>query len=819
MKVETLGGWGRRRAGRAGGGLVGGVFQSACVGVVLGALAGTGAWARSGPPQPDVLDADDPSVKDDAGRGETELLRAGPSDEDLVIAAQKVRTTIQEAPSIITVITAKQMRERGFRSVNDVLRTVPGFEGDRWEGNGWQKEAFARGNAQTVLVLLNGVNIVEPVRNSVTLDRKIPLEMIERIEVTSGPGGVLWGSNALLGVVNIVTRRPDDTGLIAAFGAGDGPGERLALKGVLGVSHRFSDRVGLYAHLDIFSTTGPELTLDVQKVIGALPEPAPDAPTLYIPEPLTVASSQRSTWFNFGGRLELGPVALDWMIPFEEEYRPIATGGSPITENYLTGEPGTGVETRGRDAIRLGILSFSERFAQDRVGLKARAYFVSWQIDEDPFGVYAASPLILGQLGHTRDIRIALIADEVFRPGGAVDVDWRVAETLTLLFGAEVFSDINNGVNQTSWAKDSLGTCPEGYTFDEFDPYLRCHIVERQITDEQRTTGGGFVSADWKVDPRVALNAGLRLQTSSQFGSALLYSGGAVFKVGDATHIKLFASSGLRPPAVVATNVNPKTASGVSFLPNPDLVAETSNSFELEVNTTLLRDEGAIRDLFLRVNGAYTLLDNVIGRPAGVYQNSESRDLATAEAALRLRFQAGHEIWGNYAWTRVYDAGAPGGRLENFAEHVANLGAKFAFLEDRIEVSALLTFKSKMKDLNRPALYDPTRPDYSLTCEAINAGALPADHPLRRSCSFPVFEDAMWVLPGWSVVEEIEPLLLLDLGVRFKNIWRDLTVSLFAHNVLDHRYYEPDFFYDPRVIARPQPKPGLSFFGQISLGL
>lgn len=780
---------------------------------------GAPSFARSGPPQPDVLDADDPSIKDDVGRGETELLRAGPSDEDLVIAAQKVRTTIQEAPGIITVVTARQMRERGFRTVNDVLRTIPGFEGDRWEGNGWQKEAFARGNAQTVLVLLNGVNIVEPVRNTVTLDRKIPLEMIERIEVTSGPGGVLWGSNALLGIVNIVTRRPDDTGLIAAFGAGDGPGERLAIKGSLGVSHRFSDKVGLYAHVDVFTSNGPELTMDVQKVIGALPEPATDQPTLYIPESATVSSGERNMWFNFAGRLELGPVSIDWMIPFEEEYRPIATGGSNITADYLTGEEGTGVSTRGRDAIRLGIISYSDRFANDKVGLKARAYFVSWDIDENPFAVYAASPIVLGQLGHTRDIRIALVADEIFRPGGAIDVDWRLAENLTLLIGAELFSDINNGVNQTSWAKDALGTCPEGYTYDAFDPHLHCRIVERQITDEQRTTGGGFASVDWKVDPRVALNAGVRLQVSSQFGSTLLYSGGAVFKVGDATHIKLFASSGLRPPAVVATNVNPVTASGVSFSPNPDLVAETSNSFELELNTTLLKDEGAVRDLFLRFNGAYTILDNVVGRPAGKYQNSESRDLLTAEAVARLRFEAGHELWANYAWTRVYDEGAPGGRLENFSEHVANVGGKLALLDERIELSAVMTFKSKMKDLNRPALYDPSRPDYSLTCEAINAGALPADHPLRRSCSFPGLEDAMWVMPGWSVVEEIAPLLLLDVGVRFRNIWRDLTVSFFAHNVLDYRYFEPDFFYDPRVISRPQPKPGMSFFGQISLGL
>ncbi len=785
----------------------------------LSLLTMVAGLARAGIPTPDVLDADDTSIRDEAAQREPGILTSGPSDEDLVLAAQKKRTTIQEAPSIITVITAKQMRERGFRTINDVLRTVPGFEGDRWEGNGWQKENFARGNAQTILVLWNGINIVEPVRNTISLDRKIPLEMVERIEITSGPGGVLWGSNALLGVVNIVTRTPDDRGLVAVLGAGDGPGERLALKGSLGLSHRFSDDIGLFLHLDMFASNGAELTLDAQKVIGALPEPAPDAPTLYLPSPVEVSPGARSWWFNFAGHLELGPVALDWMIPFEDEYRAVATGGAAIDLNYLTGEAGTGVTTRGRDAVRVGSLSFSDRFAEDRLGLNARAYLVSWQLDENPFGVYAPSPLVLAQLGHTRDIRIAIEAGEIHRPGGALDLDWRIIEELTLLVGGELFADISRDIHQTSWTGDAEGVCPEGYSYDAFDPYLACRIVEPQVTDSERKTGGAFAQLDWKPHARVALNGGFRIQTSSQFGSALLYSGGAVFRAGDATYLKLFGSSGLRPPSVVSTNVNPKTASGVSFQPNPGLEAETSQSLEMEVNTTLLKDTGGVRDLYLRANGAYTLLDNVIGRPAGVYQNSESRDIVTAEAAMRLRFEAGHEFTANYAYTRVFDDGAVGGELRNFAAHIANFSAKFSFLDDRIELDALLTLKSGMRDLNRPPVVDPSRPDYSLTCEAIVAGALPADHPLRRACGFSTLSEGVWVFPGWAVQEQIQPLALLDVGVRFKNIWRDLTLAFFAHNVLDHRYFEPDFFEDARVISRPQPKPGMSFFGQLSLGL
>jgi len=781
----------------------------------------TVVYAKRGPPDPDVLDADDPTIiDDDRAPDDKDLMTAGPSDEDLVIAAQKVRTTIQEAPSIVTVITAKQIRERGFRTINEVLRTVPGFEGDRWDGNGWQKESFARGNPQTILVLLDGVNIVEPVRNTITLDRKIPLEMVDRIEVTSGPGGVLWGSNALLGVVNIVTKRPDDTGPIVTFGAGDGDGERLAIKGGVGYSAKLSEDFGIYAYLDYFSTTGPVLHLDSQKVIGALPAPADDGPTLYLPHPLDVSTDKRSWWFNAAGRLQMGPVSLSWMIPFETEYRAIATGGSAIGENYLTDEDTGGVTTKGKDSVRSLILSYSGRFAHDALGVNARLYFVMWDIDEDPFGVYAPSPIVLGELGHTRDVRLSLVADEIWRPGGALDFDWKIVDTLTLLTGVELFADHSAGINQTSWQKDQLGTCPAGYTYDPYDPYLHCRITQPQIFDEDRVTGGGFAQLDWKPDPVIALSAGARIQVSSQFGASLLGSGGLVWKVADDTHIKLFASQGLRPPSVVATNVNPNVASGISYTGNEDLDPEKSSSIELELNTVLLRDAGVIRDLYLRANGAYTVLDDVIGQNAArTYVNSAHRDIVSAEAVARLRFEAGHEIWFNYAFTKVYDDSVPGGQLENFAQHIANLGMKLEFLDEHIELSSILTFKSGMKDPNRPPVVDPDRPDYSLSCAQILAGALPADNALARACHFPNLADGIWVFPGGTVDEELEPLFLLDIGVRFKNIWRDLAIGIFVHNALDAHYFDPDHFGDARVISRPQPKPGMSFFGTISLGL
>lgn len=786
--------------------------------VALAALLGGGpASAARLVPEPDPLDADDPLISEDLSTTDVELTTAGPDDEDLVLAARKSRTTVQEAPSIIYVITKEQIAERGYRTIDDVLRTVPGFEGDRWEGNGWERTSFSRGIPHGVLVLWNGVNIVEPLRNYASLDRKIPLEIVERIEVTSGPGGVLWGSNALLGVVNIVSKHAEGRGLSAVVGAGDGPGDRLALKAGLGYDVRLGADVGLLLYVDFFSSMGPELRLDAQKVIGSLPEPADDSPTVYIPEAVTLSSGQRDWFLNFAGRLELGPVALDWMIPFEKDHRALATGGAPLRVNFL--DPSQqGAASTSSDSIRVLQLSYRDRFAHDKVGLLARAYVAQWLVRDDPFGVYPASPVVLANLGYQQDLRLKLIGDLIVRPGAAVDVDYRVTDDLELLAGAELFFDINRGVDQTSWAAAVGDGCPPGFTYDPYDTHLPCRIVDRLIDDVTRAVGGGFVQANWRVLPELALSGGARLQASSQFDPALLWSGGVVWRVADRTHLKLFASTGLRPPGTASTNVR-DTTSAITFKANPNLNAETSRSFELEANTMLLRDAGVVRDLYLRANASYTLMDNVIGRPGGRFENSGQLDIIGAEAYGRLRFQSGPEVWANYTYTQVLDDHQPNGQLDNIAHHMLNLGGKVGFLDGHIELMGLLTFKSAMVDPNRPPLVDPSRPDYSQSCANVLASGVASDDPLRQICSFPTLSGAVIVMPGQVVRETIDPVLLLDLGVRFRNIWRDLTVSVFVHNALDYRYYEPDLFGDPRVISRPQPKPGMSFFGQISFGL
>jgi iron complex outermembrane receptor protein len=129
--------------------------------------------------------------------------------------ASKVPQKITAAPSLVTVVSAAEIRDHGYRSLADILRTVPGLyvSNDRnYEYLG--ARGFGRpGDYNTrVLLLVDGQRINDNVYDGALIDRSFPVhvDLIERVEFVPGPASGVYGSNALLGVINVVTRRARD---------------------------------------------------------------------------------------------------------------------------------------------------------------------------------------------------------------------------------------------------------------------------------------------------------------------------------------------------------------------------------------------------------------------------------------------------------------------------------------------------------------------------------------------------------------------------------------------------------------------------------
>ncbi|MCZ8374192.1 MAG: TonB-dependent receptor [Beijerinckiaceae bacterium] len=141
---------------------------------------------------------------------------------DILVTANRSPTSIQRTGSAITVIRAEDIQKTHSGSLVDALRFVPGLDITETGGPGASTSVRIRGtNPGQVLVLVDGVRINDASSaNGETDFGGIPGGLVERIEVLRGPQSALYGSDAMGGVVNIITRR--GRGPFKAFGQVEG---------------------------------------------------------------------------------------------------------------------------------------------------------------------------------------------------------------------------------------------------------------------------------------------------------------------------------------------------------------------------------------------------------------------------------------------------------------------------------------------------------------------------------------------------------------------------------------------------------------------
>lgn len=129
-----------------------------------------------------------------------------------VTIASKNENTIAAAPSSVTVFTRKEIINLGISNLGELLKFVPGFQSFRLALNGDSQGFQVRGNpvlpvfTRDVLILLNGQRLNDShTGGAVLYNSYLNLENVEQIEIIRGPGSALYGSNAFLGVINIIT--------------------------------------------------------------------------------------------------------------------------------------------------------------------------------------------------------------------------------------------------------------------------------------------------------------------------------------------------------------------------------------------------------------------------------------------------------------------------------------------------------------------------------------------------------------------------------------------------------------------------------------
>ncbi len=131
-----------------------------------------------------------------------------------VVSVSKKEEKLFETAAAVYVITQEEIRRSGLTSIPELLRLAPGIEVARIDGTKWAVSArgFNGRLANKLLVLIDGRSVYSPETSGVYWEvQDLLMADIERIEVIRGPGGTLWGANAVNGVINIITKRTQDT--------------------------------------------------------------------------------------------------------------------------------------------------------------------------------------------------------------------------------------------------------------------------------------------------------------------------------------------------------------------------------------------------------------------------------------------------------------------------------------------------------------------------------------------------------------------------------------------------------------------------------
>ena len=138
-----------------------------------------------------------------------------------VTSVAKRDQRLADAPAAVFVITQEDIRRSGVTHLADALAMAPGIQVAQISASKWSisSRGFAGFTSNKLLVLMDGRSVYSPAYSGVFWDaQNTMLEDIDRIEVIRGPGGTLWGANAVNGVINIITKKSEETqgGLVRA---------------------------------------------------------------------------------------------------------------------------------------------------------------------------------------------------------------------------------------------------------------------------------------------------------------------------------------------------------------------------------------------------------------------------------------------------------------------------------------------------------------------------------------------------------------------------------------------------------------------------
>lgn len=557
---------------------------------------------------------------------------APPGDESLlfapietVSAASRFDQAVTEAPASVTILTAEQIRQMGYRTLGEALQSVRGFfVTDDHNYSYLGSRGFNRPGDYNVRVLLlvDGRRLNDPVYDQALMGTEalVDMDLVERIEVVRGPGSSMYGPNALLTVVNVVTfRGRDRAGLRTTIGGGSlSTGEARASYGKL-----FGKGADLLVSASYYRSLGASFYF-----------PEFDSPATNDGVAEDCDRDERAALF---GKLSAGPFTLVGAWSDREKRIPTGSYGT------LFNDP------RTRTFDDQGFLDLRYEAPLRGGGtLTARAFFTHYGYrgtyiyeEEAEDGSLFTAPFD----DSARGDRLGLEVQYALRPLGSH----------RLLAGAEVRDDFR-----------------QSQTVD----YLDYSFEDRGST----WNGAVFAQDQWSLTRRLTVSLGLRHDRYGSRGSTnprvgLIYSPKAD------SAVKLLYGRGYRPPNAYELAYD----DGFTQKGNPALEPETIDTFELAWEHPFGRHlRGSISAYYYRVDDLVSQATDPADERI-YFVNSETLEAGGIEAELIGRWESGLEGRTSYSLQEA-QAAETGDELTNSPRHMFKLYASVPVIRGRLSL-------------------------------------------------------------------------------------------------------------------------------------
>ncbi len=612
-----------------------------------------------------------------------------------VEAASRTAEAVEDAPSSVTVIPAQELRAMNYPTIAEALRGIRGVfvSDDRFYPTvGFRGFSRMGDIGNRVLVLLNG----QPTNDNwgffsfTGYDARVDLEDVERIEVVRGPGSVLYGTGAVSGVINVVTRgRDSQQGVSATLSSVEGNIHRGRVSGTL----RFGNNAGLWTSVSGATSAGRDFQFPslATPPMGATPGTTGDSVGADGFDALTVQ-----------GRGWVGALSAQWILNTRTKHIPNALGFSLLSDDRTYNS-----DTRGLFELR-----FEPRLSE-RVQLYSRAAinhynFIGSSVYDGGGGITAFHRERFLGTWATAEARV------VYTP-----LAW-----LRLMVGAEAQIHFQAQQRGEAW-----GSGCSAMNADDCAQYLYLPGQATYSPDayDQHPFQilAGYALADITPSQRIRLSAGVRYDeyffAERSFG-AFSPRLAVILRPYERGNLKIMGGRAFRAPSLYEQYYNdnfastaPQTYPRGPMQPNPPLTPETFWSGEIEFthrfNTTLTGTVAAFTnyyDNFIQnVGGAVTPPGMPMAPAVGQYQNVSSAVLTVGgEAEVRREWRQGWMLSASYSFQRSQYVGAGAESLRhvpNSPEHLASLRGAMPIIGRALTLSTRMSFESFRYDANESA--------------------------------------------------------------------------------------------------------------------